>query len=123
MTLTPPVVGGTYQLLLLATRNGAPWDISGATLSLVLTPPPASGLPALTVAPSVILASAVPSPPAWLATLLASYTTVGSYTTLTTDLSVPGPWTASWEVTLGGVVAPFAGDAFTVLAWKPRIDS
>src|ERR1700722_202941 len=98
-----PVVGGTYQFLLPASLNNAPWNISGGTVTVTFSRPDGSEF---TVSGSVIGA-----PAAYTAL---GYTTIGQYVTLTTDLNQYGTWNIFWEVTLGSITAPFGPVVFTV---------
>jgi len=79
------VEGNTYRFRFTATLNGAVWDLTGATVRFRLRSP--SG---------VVLTK--------IATIEDSANGIAYYDSQTTDLTVPGNWVRSWEITQGTVV-------------------
>jgi hypothetical protein len=109
------VVGGTYEVLLLPTKNGTVWDVTGLTCTITFTRPNGS---TLQVSGTVIAAPA-PYNTAANPTGLA-YITAVSYTTIagsTPDLNVAGAWSVDCNVVGGGINVWFGAQQFTV---KPQ---
>ena len=90
------VLGSTYRMKLTASKDGSVWDLSSATVKLYLRKPDGT----------VLTKSATVSSPT---------AGVAHYDTLTTDLSVAGSWSRSWEVTDGSVVQESAPIFFVVI--------
>lgn len=95
--MRPLTVGSQYKFLDTITKNGAVWDLTGATVTIFFKRPDGS-----------------------------TFSTAGSlhdadsgqvtYTCSTSDLSVAGNWTRSWRVVLGGFTDYSEPILFTVVA-------
>ncbi len=97
-TTQPIVVGGTYDFTHYVEKDGAVWDISGATVLIYFTKPDLTALAPLT------------------ATVSDGPAGVAHYANPTTLLDVPGGWLRRWEVSKGGIVLPSGPIFFDVTA-------
>jgi len=84
---SPITVGSTRNFQLTATKDGAAWDLTGATVTLAFAPPAASGLPPFTRP----------------ATVTDGPGGVAGYVSTPSDLTVTGLWQREWAVADGGV--------------------
>jgi hypothetical protein len=89
------VLAETKQFILNATKNGVVWNLTSATVSLLLEKPDGTTLTKS-------------------ATITNPTGGVASYTTLTTDLNAVGKWWRSWSITDGAVTLKDVGTRFTV---------
>jgi len=92
MSLT---VGSTYEFTLIANKDGVPWDLTGATLTLYLHDPN-----------GVVSAKSAS---------LGSSANVAVYDSLTSDLYVAGTWTRTWRVQHNGLDVKSRPKIFEVL--------
>lgn len=90
-------VGSQYQFEETITKNGAVWDLTGATVLIFFKRPDATTF----------------SQAATIANAAAGQVT---YDSLTTDLNMAGDWTLSWKITLGGKVDYTEPRRFTVVS-------
>lgn len=100
MTLPYYAVGNTHKFRDTISKDGAVWDLTTATVYLVLVTPSGNELPAK------------------VATIENAASGIAYYTTTTLDLNVPGLWRRYWRVTdVGGTIDLVDGMiAFTVNA-------
>ncbi len=91
------VAGGTYDFKLTASKDGVVWDLTAATVTLILRKKGRS---------AALLSASVTS----------AVNGVAEYTTLTTDLSSGGTWYCSWLVVQGSVSVESPEEAFPVQA-------
>jgi hypothetical protein len=85
---------GTYVFRLTASKDGVTWDLTGATVTLILRRRGSS---------AVILA----------APLVSASAGTAAYTTLTTDLA-PGAWYLAWRVVQGAIDVTSESESFDV---------
>lgn len=93
------IVGNTYRFKLTATKDGATWDITAATIKLFLKGP--SGT--VTTKTGAILVAGDGT----------CY-----YDSSASDLDAAGRWERSWEITQGGIIQESAPIVFYVQAAK-----
>ncbi len=101
MSMTPTggiVAGGTYTFTLHASKDGVTWDLTAATVTLILRKKGGSA--------ALLAASLVSSGTGGVAT----------YTTLTTDLASGGTWYCSWKVVQSSITVESAEESFPVQA-------
>jgi len=79
------IVGNTYRFKLTATKDGATWDITGATVKLFLRGP--SG--------AVIEKTG---------NILSAAAGTAYYDSDAADIDTAGNWVRSWEITQGSIV-------------------
>lgn len=96
-TLEPIIVKDTVEFIGRFKRNGVDWDLSGCTVTLLLTGP--DGVTTL-YDPTISSGQA-------------------SYTTTTDDLVLHGDWKRAWRVTGSGVRLTSKGKPFYV---APALD-
>lgn len=92
----PLTKNSTYVFRLDADKDGAPWDLTGATVTLTFRYPDGT-----TAAKS--------------ATLTTPASGIAEYTTLTTDLTQLGRHEAMWRVVQGSIDLESLPEAFTVV--------
>lgn len=79
------VVGNTYKFRLTATRDGAAWDLTGATVTMALRNP--AGIAAIKSASVTNAAGGIVE-----------------YNSIISDIATSGIWSRSWEITQGTIV-------------------
>ena len=87
--------GNTYKFTLTATKDGSVWDLTGASVALLLRKPDGT---LVTKAATIDDAAAG----------------TAHFTLAASDLDTPGVWTRSWEVTDSGIVLESEGTLFRV---------
>ena len=94
---SPLTVGSVYRFRLTAKKDGVVWNLTGATVQLLLRNP--SG-----------------TTTTYAATLTEPTEGIADYTSSTGDLSVIGGWRRSWKVTQGTVIQNSLPVSFSVQA-------
>lgn len=84
MPPTPPTTGSTVTFRATIKKDGLPYDLTSATITLRLVKPDG------TIADKA-------------ATITDAPNGIAQYTTLTTDLDVEGTWFKQWRTVKGGV--------------------
>ena len=95
MASEPIVMGGTYYWKLTATKDGAVWDLTGATITITFFTP--SG-----------------TTKEYAAAILVAANGTAFYVNPTATFDAKGPWSVSWQVTQSGVIQETQEDSFTV---------
>ena len=89
-------LASTYRMKLVATKDGEVWDLTAATVTLLLRDPSGN---ATTKAASLLVAA----------------DGTAYYDTLTTDLDEVGVWSRAWRVVQGSVDVTSVPTLFTVV--------
>lgn len=89
-------IGSSRRFTLAAAKDGAPWGLTGAAVTLTLTDPGGNAT-------------------AYTATVTDGPAGAAEYTIAATVLDEVGVWTFAWKVVVGGVTALFERESFVVV--------